>query len=81
MKTSFKHIASLMLLWAIFVCYNPAIIFGQNGEPPPPPGEHGQTGNQPPGGGAPLGNGTLLLLMTSAIYGGYKAWRVKEDAL
>ncbi len=40
--------------------------------PPPPPEGHGQTGNQPPGGGVPVGSGLFILLALGAAYGGKK---------
>jgi len=52
--------------------------------PPQPPGNgHGQTGNQPPGGGAPIGGGLAILLSLGAAYGGRKVYcfwqQQKED--
>jgi hypothetical protein len=46
--------------------------FGQ--VPPPPPDSHGQGGNQPAGGGAPIGSGLGILLALGAAYGGKKVW-------
>jgi len=51
--------------------------FSQNGDPPPPPGEHGQTGNQPVGGGATIGSGLFLMLLMGAGYGARK-WYLKK---
>jgi hypothetical protein len=55
--------------------------FSQNGDPPPPPGEHGQTGNQPPGGGAPIGSGLLVLAMMGAGYGAVKYYNRRKNTL
>ncbi len=37
--------------------------------PPPPGGGHGQGGGQVPGGGAPTGEGILLLIALATGYG------------
>ncbi len=37
-------------------------------DPPPLPG-HGQSGNQPPGGGTPIGSGLILLVAMGLGYG------------
>lgn len=46
-----------------------------NSQPPPPPadGQHGQQGDSPAGGNAPIGSGLLVLLTLSAAYGTKKA--------
>ena len=45
------------------------------GAPPPPPAEgHGQTGNLPAGGGAPLGSGLAMLLVLGVAYAGKRAY-------
>jgi hypothetical protein len=41
--------------------------------PPPPSGGHGSGGNQVPGGGAPIGEGLLILTALGAGYG-WKKW-------
>ncbi|MEI6748322.1 MAG: hypothetical protein WCM93_04090 [Bacteroidota bacterium] len=38
-------------------------------QPAPPMQEHLVLGNQPPGGGAPIEDGTLFLLLLAATYG------------
>jgi len=43
-------------------------IEGLTAQPPPPGGEHGTSNNQVPGGGAPIGNGTLMLLSMAGVY-------------
>lgn len=50
----------------------------QNGDPPPPPDEHGENGNQVPGGGAPVGEGVLMLCLLSGAYGGFKLHRRRK---
>lgn len=46
---------------------------------PPPPANHSETNNQVPGGGAPIGNGTLLLLGMAALYGGRKIYKIQKE--
>ena len=41
---------------------------------PPPPSGHGQTNNQPAGTSAPLGGGTIFLLIMAVCYGGRKIY-------
>jgi hypothetical protein len=47
--------------------------------PPPPPNQgHGSTGNKAPGdSGAPIGNGTFILLALAAAYAGRKVYTLK----
>ena len=48
-------------------------------DPPEPPSSgHGQSGDLPPGGGAPLGGGTLLLLVFSSLYGVKRIYDLKK---
>ncbi len=49
-------------------------LFGQNGNPPPPPGGHGEIEDQTPGGGAPIGEGLLVLSTLAAAYG-VRKWK------
>jgi len=68
MKTLKKVLTTILILTAIQLTpINP--LSAQNGDPPPPPGEHGQNGNQPPGGGAPITGGIGILLALGATYG------------
>jgi uncharacterized protein HemX len=41
---------------------------------PPPPPTHGEVGDIP-GGGAPIGEGLLILAVLGAAYGGYKWYK------
>jgi hypothetical protein len=45
---------------------------------PPPPDQHGANGNQPPGGGAPIGEGLVFLTMLGAAYGAKKWQKSKQ---
>lgn len=52
------------------------------GDPPPPPsGGHGSTGNQPAGGGAPVGNGMLILPALAIGYGIKKIYDHRKKKL
>lgn len=48
-------------------------IFAQSA--PDPPSDHGSSNNSSPGGGAPIGDGLVLLLTMGAAYGGLKGYR------
>ncbi len=60
---------TITLLTIILIAFVPITSSAQNGDPPPPPSEHGQNGNQVPGGGAPIGDGLLMLLAMGTVYG------------
>lgn len=56
--------------------------FAALGQVPDPPGGHGQTGDQPAGGGAPIGSGLTLLIALGVAYGArktYFAWKNLEE--
>ena len=42
---------------------------------PNPPSDHGDPGNQPTVGGAPIGGGMAMLVLLS---GGYAVWRIRK---
>jgi len=44
------------------------ISIGLFADPPGMPGTHGESGDQPPGGGAPIGEGALILTGLAAAY-------------
>jgi len=80
MKTLKKALTTIFILTAlVLITINP--INAQNGDPPAPPGEHGQTGNQPPGGGAPIGSGVGILLALGAAYGGKRVFALRKKKL
>ncbi len=60
------------VLIALIFLFAFSAIFAQNGDPPEPPGSHGQTGNQPVGGGAAIGGGLFILILLGAGYGARK---------
>ena len=46
--------------------------------PPDPPDGHGDEGDQPPGGDAPVGAGVYLLVVLGAAYGAGKVFVMKK---
>ncbi len=48
-------------------------------DPPDPPSTHGETGNQPAGGGTPIGGGLALLVGLGAAYGFKKFKQAKKE--
>jgi len=72
-----KHLAIVLILIQL-ICFS--ISFGQN--PPPPPGQHNLSGDQPPqGGNAPIGTGTVLLVVMGVVYGLSRSSGLKKDTL
>lgn len=50
------------------------------GQPPPPPlGGHSNSGDQPPGSGAPVGSGTLIMLILAVAYASKKVYDLHKD--
>ena len=54
------------------------ISLGLFADPPGMPGNHGQSGDQVPGGGAPIGAGIGLLVALGSAYGAFKIKLEKE---
>ena len=73
MKKSKIYAKAFMVLAFLIGCTG---ISAQN-PPPPPNGGHGISGNKAPGEGAPIGNGTFILLALAAAYGGRKVYNMK----
>ncbi|MBK9292805.1 MAG: hypothetical protein IPM52_14450 [Bacteroidetes bacterium] len=69
MNTYLKKLA----LAAIFSLAASTLI--AQGPPPPPAGGHGQSTNQPAGGGAPIEGGIGILLALGAAYGARKVYK------
>ncbi len=66
MKTKFKIFTiGLLITGATLISSS----INAQTDPPPPPTEHGESGNQPPGGGAPIGSGLFILLGLGVAYG------------
>ncbi len=59
-----------VLIFLVLIFAAPALI----AQDPPPPPTHGQTGNAPAGGGAPIGGGLIILTVLGAAWG-YKKFR------
>ena len=64
-------ILSFLLLPALAVLASPPLDF-----PPDPGGDPGPGGT--PVGGAPIGDGLIVLLALGAAYGGWKLYRIKK---
>ncbi len=64
-----KSIASIILLTGLMLSFP---VFADD---PPPPPTHGEIGDIPAGGGAPIGEGLLILAVLGAAYGGYKWYK------
>lgn len=74
MKPVFKLLAAVALL--LFASVFLDVTVAQ--EPPHPPGQgHGQSGNQPANQSAPVGEGLIWLLLSSAGYGLVKSTKNK----
>ena len=54
------------------------VLLAQDPPPPPPSGGHGQSGNSPAGGGAPVGEGVLLLSFLGLGYG-IRKWKENKN--
>ncbi len=74
MKKYITTSISLFLLFMLLSFASPVLAQ----EPPPPPPGHGTNGNVP-GGGAPIGEGLIILVAMGAAYG-YKKWKTAETA-
>lgn len=68
-KLSIKFAAVLILMSGLLISI-PAFA-----DDPPPPPTHGEVGDIPAGGGAPIGEGILILALLGAAYGGYKWYK------
>jgi hypothetical protein len=70
-----KYLATTFSLFLLLLLLNCATPVAAQDPPPPPPG-HGESGNVP-GGGAPVGEGLIILVALGAAYG-YKKWNVNQ---
>ncbi len=68
MKNIKKYIGILIFVLAVSAAY---------AQTPPPPNNNnaGNPGNNPVGGGAPIGSGFIILSALSAAYGVQKFWK------
>ena len=67
-----KPVTLLILLIGLFVSI-PTFA-----DDPPPPPTHGEVGDIPAGGGAPIGEGIFILAVLGAAYGGYKLYQYRK---
>lgn len=76
MKNYFKIFKTLLALTLFFSIQS--VSFSQ----PPPPSQagesHGLAGDQPPGGGAPIGEGMYILIGLAGLYGGKKVYDLRK---
>ena len=73
-----KAIFKILFISTFFLMFH-LTAFGQGSNPPPPPGSHGESGNQPAGGGAPIGAGAGFLLLMAAGYGAKKVYDARKE--
>lgn len=64
----------IIFFLALIVSVSPAMA-----DPPFPPAQHGNSGNQPTDGGAPIGDGMFLLIALSAAYGTRKIYKSHHE--
>jgi hypothetical protein len=69
-------ISKIVLLFVFLLTFNhlPA-----QGPPDPPGGGHGQQGDIPPGGGAPINGGIEILISLGAVYAGKKLYNLQNQ--
>jgi hypothetical protein len=67
------------LIMVMFLSLSPSLFAQGDPAPPPPPDQHGLSGNQPVGGGAPVGSGLTILLALGAAYGGKRLYQLKQQ--
>lgn len=73
-----RKIVLKLLIVSGFVLMGSGIMAQTN---PPTPPQHGSEIDQPSGGGAPIGGGTLILLGLGALYAGKKVYNAKKKTL
>lgn len=73
MRKKLQFIISLCALFLILNFATPVVA-----QDPPPPPTHGETGNVP-GGGAPVGEGLVILVALGAAYSWKRFKSVKEE--
>lgn len=74
MKKKLQFSISLMMLFLVLNFATPVVAQ----DPPPPPPSHGSGGNVP-GGGAPIGEGLVILVALGAAYGWKRFKSLKEE--
>ena len=76
MKRRILHITMGLMLFLSPIFISPALA----DEPPPPP-PHGSGGDWEPGGPAPVGNGTIFLIVLGAAYGLKRVYRQRRKLM
>lgn len=66
-----KTFAPIILIFVV-IFISTAYLYATDTPPDPPQEDHGGNTDLPPGGGAPLGSGTLLLIVLACTYAVYK---------
>jgi hypothetical protein len=72
-----KRIRKYMTGIALLLCFNAMVLTAA--AQPLPPEDHTSPTDSSPGGGAPVGNGTLLLIMLAVGYAGTKAYSLSKQ--
>jgi hypothetical protein len=74
MKRIKNNIIGLFLVLTLF--FAASVTFAQTDAPPPP--GHGTSTQNVPGGGAPVGEGVVLLIAMGAAYGARKVYSMRR---
>jgi len=76
MNKIFTKPAALFILMSGLLISIPAFA-----DDPPPPPTHGEVGDIPAGGGAPVGEGIFILAMLGMAYGSYKFYLQRKKMI
>ena len=68
MNKHFRILAALLTFSLLISIHTVSLAQPPTPPPLPPSAGHGNAGNTPAGGGAPIGNGTYILLTLAAAY-------------
>lgn len=71
--------AVLLIGLFLFLLTSSVRVMAQGAPPPPPAGGHGQSGDLPAGGNAPIGGGLVILLLMGAAYAGKKIYNLQTE--
>ncbi len=75
-----KNTVKLFVLATLLLCFTVITQSSMAQPPPPPPAEKGTENNQAPSE-APLGDGTLILIIFAAAYYSIYAYKIKSETL
>lgn len=73
MKNILKSILVSFVFAVVFLIAAPV-----QADPPGMPGQHGESGDQPPGGGAPIASGLAILIGMGGAYAGKKIYHLSK---